>query len=100
MDHILRELLRQQTEALRQQNEASRHQNQQQKLEPFAGPYLGLAMATMPKWTGNAKRDQRAWAKWLAKLDAPVQAALPSWSPEAYEQVRKMAVEQVMNLRN
>ena len=64
-----------------------------------SGPYLGLAMATMPIATDNAKKDRRAWDKWLAKLDPPIRAAMPAWSPDAYEQVQKMAVEQALKGR-
>jgi hypothetical protein len=85
-------LIREQAKLLREQAKLLRQQNQQQS-------HLGLAMASMPKPTGNAKRDQRSWKKWLAKQDPFVQAALPEWSPEAYEKVRAMAIEQAIKVR-
>lgn len=95
--------MRQQTELLRQQAEALREQNQQMEprsaADPFQGPYLGLAMVTMPKPTGHAKHDQRAWSKWTARQDASVQSAIPSWSPGAYERFSKMAIDQAMKAR-
>ena len=45
---------------------------------------------TMPEPTGNAKKDERAWDKWWHRFGPGVQRALPAWSSECYEKVRRM----------
>jgi hypothetical protein len=94
--------MRQQTELMRQQTQALRQSNQTPGT-PMVGsntPYFPLATAysTMPSPTGRKKIDESNWKHWL-KQNPSVRALVPAWSPKAYEQVRVMAAQQVINGR-